>query len=207
MHGGDRSDIRTADGASGGADEHLRRVRFALRLHRCVVASEVVVTEVPSQDEVFVEQYLQHEDNPEGKIIAARLAGFLDPNVPVRAMVEHHFNRPEIQAMIRIARKKAPPRAPGEPTPESIYADMDVVFEKALAVNNPAGAVAAVKLKAQVAGLLKENVIHTHRLDVTNLTDEQLTAIAQRKPKTIEAQYTDVTPAGLGALVGPEAAS
>lgn len=158
----------------------------------------------PEQDEVFVDQFILNEDKPDGLIIAARIAGFLSPLYPVRAMAEFHLNRPEIQSALKIARKFAKKdRHTGEPTAESVYADCDVIVDQAIAVNNLAAAVAGVKLKAQVAGLLKENIVHTHRLDVTNLSDDQLAAIATRKPKMIEAEYTDITevrPAGLGAL-------
>lgn len=173
------------------------------------LSNDNVLHSEPTQDDLFVEQLLIHEDKPDGVEIAARLAGFssLENSGAIyspRVIADYHFNRPEIQAALRIARKfKRPARHSGEPTADSIYAAMDVVFERSLATNNAAGAVAAVKLSAQVAGLLKENVVHTHKLDLTTLSDSQLAAIATRKPKTIEADYADVTPAsnaGLGAL-------
>lgn len=158
----------------------------------------------PAQDDIFVEQFLANEDKPDGLIIAARVAGFLSPMYPVRAMAEFHLNRPEIQLALKAARKsKKPLRQSGEPTPDGIYADCDYIIDKAISVNNFAAAVAGVKLKAQTAGLLKESVVHTHRLDVTSLSDDQLLAIVQKKPKLIEGTFTEV-PTGLAALESAE---
>lgn len=149
--------------------------------------------DLTEQDVVFVQELVRNKDKDDAAIIAYRRAGYWEPAFPVVVAAERHLQRPEIQTALAKAMEQFKPQISGDRSRDSLLADTDKVFESALAAKDHAAAINAKRLQAQVMGWLQENVSVTHRLEITQLSDQQLEKIASKAIKVIDATAVDVT--------------
>lgn len=149
----------------------------------------------PDKDAQFVKLYLQTGDALDSYI----RTGYELHGYEKRAVAQYMLERPDIQAMLKMA-ETLKPKAAVEITRESIVSDLDVIHAAAVRASDYTPAIAAKKLQAQLAGFLQENVTVTHRLDVTQMTDERIMELLTAKSKHIEGDFTEVAPQGLGQL-------
>lgn len=151
------------------------------------------------RESVFAREYVRLENKDDAAaVVAYRRAGFIDPAYPVAVAAERMLARPEIQRLIFETRSKFKPKLKAERSRDSVLADIDAIFESALAAQDHSAAVNCKRLEAQIQGLLQENVTVTHKVDVTNLTDEQLEKIAARAVQVIDGNVVDITPKPVG---------
>lgn len=140
------------------------------------------------QDAVFVEQYVLTGD----AVTACIRAGIRDARYPITVIAERTLNRPEIAAAVNALKKIGTSAQPLEVTRESIIADMEEVYQKALTDGQYASAIGSKKLQSMLLGLLQTqiNINHSHRVDM--MTDEQLMRIAGGQARDITSAVTVV---------------
>ena len=149
-----------------------------------------ILPEDHEPDAVFVERYCQHGD----PVRACVEAGITDPRFPISVVAQRILARPEIKAAIAAIEKiGAQQQARVEITRDSILADMQSIYEKAMACGEFNSAIAAKKLQAAIMRLLDANITVNHRLIAGDLSDDDLERIASQKLRdsAIDAEYTE----------------
>jgi hypothetical protein len=130
------------------------------------------------QDQVFVETYVQSGD----AMLACVKAGIRDHKYPMDVVAKRQLARPEIKAAITAYQKIKSANVPVEVTRQSIIADMQDVYEKAIDQSQLSNAIAAKKLQAALLNLLQQNISITHTFRAEDLPDEELARIAGQGP-------------------------
>lgn len=132
-------------------------------------------------DAVFVQEYVRSGD----AVAACVISGLRDPRYDIRVHAERTLARPEIRnaidALQRIYKADA---ASAEITLDSVVADMQDVYQKALADGQYPSAIAAKKLQAMMKGWLDQKIEITHRTRVDEMSTEQLERLAKGYLKT-----------------------
>lgn len=154
-------------------------------------------------DQVFIESYLKLEGRDDAPAITAyRRAGYFDPAYPVAVAAERTLRR--LSDKIEFARSKFSSLIKTERSRESVLSDIDAVFQSALADKDHSAAINAKRLEAQLQGLLQENVTVTHRMEISQFTDEQLLKIINSKSPLVEGvEFTEVPIKGIGHMKPP----
>lgn len=127
-------------------------------------------------DAVFVQEFVKSGD----AVTACVVAGLRDPRYDIRVYAERILARPEIRnaidALQRIYKADA---ATAEITLESVVADMQKVYQEALADRQYPSAIAAKKLQAQMKGWLDQKIEVTHRTRPEEMSTAQLERLAK----------------------------
>lgn len=144
--------------------------------------------EAAEQAIIFIQEYLKTGN----AMVACSRAGIRDPRYTMEVVAERYLNRDDIQVALKAFDKLQVAAQPIEVGRESIVADMQVVFEKALSDRQYGSAISAKKLQALISGLISAKIDITHRHSVESMTDEQLMRIAAASDKKI----IDITPDG-----------
>lgn len=144
----------------------------------------------PDQIAVFIQEYVRREHQPDAGVLAVIAADLRDPQWLPHHVAEMILSKPEIQAAISAVRAVYKPPEIKEVSAETITADAETIFEKAKNDRQYTAALAAKKLQAEIAGLLKKDININVRHSVETMTDEQLEAIARRAP--IDAEFKEV---------------
>ncbi len=162
----------------------------------------VYETQQKDRDALFVREFLKNEGRDDAAAVTAyRRAGYFNPAYPIAVAAERILSRPDIQAAIAAARPNFKPKVQGERSRDSVLADIDAVFESALEAKDHSAAINAKRLEAQLQGYLQENIQVTHKLDVTELSDDQLLRIINKKASVVDAEFKEVSkPKGIGHL-------
>lgn len=152
------------------------------------------------RDAIFVKVFLQTGDG----LDACKRAGFVVHGYDDRTVAEYLLDRQDIQISLLLA-KESKERKPAvvDITRESIISDLDTIHQSAMIDKDYTPAIAAKKLQAQLMGVLQENVQVTHKMDVTQMSDEQLMKMIALKAKQEDLKMIDITPVGLGQINGP----
>lgn len=152
------------------------------------------------RDAMFVKIYLQTGD----ALDASKRAGFVVHGYDDRTVAEYLLDRCDIQEAIKVAKEsKNRKSASVDITRESIISDLDAIHQSAMIDKDYTPAIAAKKLQAQLMGVLQENVQVTHKMDVTQMSDDQLMKLIALKSKQDDLKMIDVTPTGLSQIGGP----
>lgn len=149
------------------------------------------MTDSPDALAVFVTEYVRHQDQPDAGVIALTRAGLRDPAWAPSTMAERYLAREDVQAAIAIARKFYKPVDTKEVTTQTLSDHLEHIIQQALQDRQYQPAINGRKLQAELHGLLKQQVEHTHKVTVKTLTDEQLEKIAAGG--IIEGDFKDVT--------------
>ena len=127
-------------------------------------------------DAVFVQEFVRSGD----AVTACVVAGLRDPRYDIRVYAERTLARPEIRnaidALQRIYKADA---TTADITLESVVADMQTVYQQALAANQFPSAIAAKKLQAQMKGWLDQKIEITHRTRPEEMSTAQLERLAK----------------------------
>ncbi len=151
-------------------------------------ATESILPDDPDQDAVFVERFVDTND----PVLACVQAGISDNRFPIQVVAERQLARAEIKAAIAALQKiRASSKASVEITRESVLADMQNVYEKALADREYNSAIAAKKLQAALAGWLTATLNINHRHTVDDLGTAELMRIASQG-RVIDGDYEEV---------------
>jgi hypothetical protein len=129
------------------------------------------------KDAVFVEQYRLTGD----AVQACIRAGIRDARYPITVVANRQLQKPEIVAALKALERIATSMQPLEVTRDSVVADMQDVYEKALQDGQYASAIGAKKLQSMLLGMLQTNISITHGFKPELMTDEQLMRIASAK--------------------------
>lgn len=161
--------------------------------------------EAASQAATFIEVYIRTRD----PMLAWVQAGMSDPRFTAAIAAQNYLRKPEIAAAISALEKLQEAVAANEPrveiTRESIMADVQVVFEKALSSGNFSPALGAKKLQAIIMGLVKTEVNVNHRLTAGELPDHELERIASQYMRDSSiTSGDDDSPQGIGSLPAPD---
>lgn len=140
------------------------------------------------KDAVFIEQYRLTGD----AITACVRAGIRDPSYPITVMAQRQLQRPEIKAALLSLEKIDSGMVPLEVGRESIIADMEAVYQRALTDSQYASAIGAKKMQAMLLGLLDQKITVTHGFKPEMMTEEQLTRIASGNARDITKQIIEV---------------
>lgn len=126
------------------------------------------------KDAVFVEQYRLTGD----AIQACIRAGIRDARYPITVVANKQLQKPEIVAALKALERIETSMQPLEVTRDSIVADMETVFQRALDDGQYASATGAKRLQAALLGMLEQKLSITHGFKPELMTDEQLIRIA-----------------------------
>lgn len=126
------------------------------------------------KDAVFVEQYRLTGD----AVQACIRAGIRDARYPITVVANRQLQKPEIVAALKALERIATSMQPLEITRDSIIADFQEIYEKALQDGQYASSVSAKKAQALVMGFLTTNINITHGFRADLMTDDQLMRIA-----------------------------
>ena len=152
----------------------------------------------PDTDEMFVKIYLQTGD----ALDACIRAGYMTYGYEARAVADYLLDRPDIALAIKMGQAQNRTRAPIEITRDSIVSDLENIHASAFIEKEYGHAISAKKTQATLLGFVQENVQVTHRMDVKQMTDEQILKLIALKSKQIEGEFTEVEeekqPIGLG---------
>jgi len=96
-------------------------------------------------------------------------------------VANRQLQKPEIVAALKALERIATSMQPLEVTRDSVVADMQDVYEKALQDGQYASAIGAKKLQSMLLGMLQTNISITHGFKPELMTDEQLMRIASAK--------------------------
>tara|TARA_R110000744_G_scaffold61455_2_gene126890 strand:+ start:883 stop:1380 length:498 start_codon:yes stop_codon:yes gene_type:complete len=141
------------------------------------------------RDTLFVKIYLQTGD----ALDACTRCNYMSPGYDTRMIAEYLLERPDIQLAIETGGNEA--RGPVEITRDSIVTDLETIHGAALHDDNFVAAISAKKTQAQLLGLLTSEVNINHHHEVTQMTDEQLIALLERKRKGEgHGKMIDITP-------------
>lgn len=144
--------------------------------------------EKSDQDAVFVQQYLLTGD----PITACIRAGIRDPRYPITVMADRQMKKPEIAAAIKALAKIDAAGAPMEVTRESIVADMEDVYGKALTDGQYASAIGAKRMQAMLLGYMDQKLTINHSFKVEHMSDEQLLRIAAGNARDVTKDIIEV---------------
>lgn len=151
----------------------------------------------PEKDQIFVRLYLQT-----GDVLDSFIRSGHEPHgYEKRTAAEYLLERADIQLALKTA-ETLKPKAPVDITRESIVSDYENVYSEAFRDKDYTAAIAAKKNQAAILGLISENVQVTHRMDVTQMSDEQIMKILTARSKHIDGEFTIAAPVGLGQLSG-----
>lgn len=143
-------------------------------------------------DAVFVQEYVRSGD----AVTACVVAGLQDPRYDVRVHAQHVLARPEIRnaidALQRIYKADA---TTADITLDSVVADMQAVYQKALDAGQYPSAIAAKKLQAALKGWLDQKIEVTHRTRPEEMSTAQLERLAKGY---LQTTALPALPAGLG---------
>lgn len=129
---------------------------------------------VSDQDRAFVEEMVLSGD----PLYATMRAGIREAGVELRIIAQKMIDRPDIQAAIAELKRQNKYAQPIEITNRSIAEDMERVYDAAFSDKDWKAAISAKSTQAQMLGLLVSKVEITRVLDVTQMSDAQLAAIA-----------------------------
>lgn len=129
------------------------------------------------RDAVFVEQFRLTGD----PVAACVRAGIRDARYPITIVAQRQMQKPEIVAALKALSRIETNVAPIEVTRDSIIADMETVYQKALTDGQYASAISSKKLQSMLLGLLQQNINITHGFNPELMTTEQLMRIASAK--------------------------
>lgn len=132
-------------------------------------------------DAVFIEQYRLTGD----AVTACVRAGIRDPRYPITVVANRQLQKPEIAAALKALSRIETSVMPLEVTRESIIADFQEIFERALNDGQYASSVSAKKAQALVLGYLTTNISITHGFKVENMSDDQLMRIVEGRAQDI----------------------
>lgn len=193
------------DRSAGNASDD--EFQTAMRIPRVLVGSErlnlsLATSGQSHQDAVFVEEFLRHEGRDDAAaIVAYKRAGFVEPQWPMAIAAERHLKR--LKPAIDAARKTFTTAIKNERSRDSILADLDDIYDSALKDKDHSAAINAKRLEAQLQGFLEDKVSVTHKMEIGQLSDEQLLRVINRKP-VVDGEFTDVTPKGIGHMKPPD---
>lgn len=152
------------------------------------------------QDQIFITEFLRHEGRDDAAaIIAYKRAGFVEPMWPMGIAADRHLTR--LKPAIDAARKTFTTSVRNERSRDSILTDLDDVYRSALADKDHSAAINAKRLEAQLNGYLQDNVVVTHKMDVSMMSDEQLLRIINSKP-VVDVEFQEIVPKGIGHMKG-----
>lgn len=154
--------------------------------------------EDPEKLAIFVQEFVRHDGKDDAAIIAITRSDLRDPRFHPETLADRVLAKPEIQAAIRAVRAVSKPALGSSVTTDSLVNDMQMLYEKCVDERQYTPAIAAKKLQGELTGALNKNITLTVKHSVSDMTDAQLEAIAKRK--TIDGEFTDVTP-GTGLAV------
>lgn len=141
------------------------------------------------QDAVFIDTMVANGGDAVAACVTARI---LSPMYPVDYIAKVMMERPEIETAVATLKRAKKSAATPEITRESIVADMQAAYEKAMAAGDVKGAIAAKRLQSELKKFLDSNITITHRHDVTQLSDEDLMKIASKR--VVDGEFKDITP-------------
>lgn len=144
--------------------------------------------EQADKDAVFVEQYRLTGD----AVQACIRAGIRDPRYPITVIAARTLQRPEIAGALAALKRIETSALPLEVTRESVVADMEEVFQRALSDGQYASAVGAKKLQGMLLGLLDQKLIISHSLKVELMSDDQLMRIASGSMRDVTAAGREI---------------
>lgn len=154
-------------------------------------------------DSVFVSEFVKTGDATTACIVA----GIRDNRYDIRVTAEKTLARPEIRTAIEaLQRIYQVDVAQPEITLDSVVADMQVIYQKAVDDGQYQAAIAAKKLQASLRGWLDQKIDITLRRSVDEMSTKDLERLAQGYLKTtsIAAAYRDADDADYEALPAPE---
>lgn len=147
----------------------------------------------PEQLAVFCQELVRAGDQPDAAVIAVTRAGLRDPQWPPAVVAERYLARDDVQAMVSVLKQVFKPRETKDISQQSITDDLEDVFQKAVQDRQYQPAIAAKKLQAEMAGMIRTKVDFTIANKVTELTTAELLKIAS-KSKVVDVDFVDVTP-------------
>ena len=143
----------------------------------------------PERLAVFIQEYIRREQQPDAGVLAVIAADLRDPQWLPHHVAELLLARSDIRAAIIAAREFYKPPTIKEVSAATITADAEVIFEKAKGDRQYTAALAAKKLQAEIAGLLKKDIEITHK-HVISMSDSDLEAVA--RSGVIDAEFKEV---------------
>lgn len=144
----------------------------------------------PDQDSVFIDAMNSNGGDATAACVVARI---MSPMYPIDYIAKLMMERPEIQAALGALKLIKKNSVMPEITRDSIVADMQSVYEKAMLLGDPKAAIASKRLQSELLKFLDQSITITHKTDASQLTDEELMRIASKR--TIEGDFKNVTPA------------
>ena len=152
-----------------------------------VAVAPVVLTEIDEKEASFA-LFVAQGDDPVAACIRAGLQNFqYHPEVWVRQILE----RPEIVHAIETLREAAKRQQTIAVTRQSVVADMQDIFQKAMEVGDFKEAIASKKLQAGLLGLLVEKKEVVVRRGVDEMSDDELARIAG-EGHVVDAEFEEV---------------
>jgi len=130
------------------------------------------------RDAVFIEQYRKTGD----AVTACVRAGIRDPRYPITVIAERTLARPEIQSALKSMEKLDNPLVPLQVTRESIIADFEEIFQRALSDGQYASATGAKRMQAHILGLMEQKINVTSSVNVTHMSTDALMRYLDNNP-------------------------
>lgn len=130
-----------------------------------------------SPDSVFCREYLATGSAKQAVI----RAGIVDSQYSIDVVARRTLERPEIQAAIAVLRDLGVKREPVVVTRDLILDESQVLYEVAKESGQVSAGVSALKLQAQLLGLLDQTVTVNHTMAVTELPLSELRRLAAER--------------------------
>lgn len=154
-----------------------------------VAVAPVVLTEVDEKEANFA-LFVAQGDDPVAACIRAGLQNFqYHPEVWVRKILE----RPEVMRAIETLRAATKRQQPIAVTRQSVVADMQDVYNKAMQISDFKEAISSKKLQAALLGLLVEKKEVTLRRGIDEMSDDELARIAGEGQVVTDAEFEEVS--------------
>lgn len=154
------------------------------------VLSSPVAALRDDRERVFAEQYAKHGDAFKA-LIAAKIA---NPAYPRHIIAEQLLAEPRIKAAIEAFKQVKPKRREVRLTRDSLIADIEDVFEKAMGKEDYTNALKAKQEQAQLLGLRVEKREVTVTADPQQMTTADLKKMFLEMKRQQESGMIDVTP-------------
>lgn len=143
----------------------------------------------PERLAVFIQEYIRREQQPDAGVLAVIAADLRDPQWLPHHVAELLLARSDIKAAITAARAFYKPPGIKEVSAATITADAETIFQKATGDRQYTAALAAKKLQAEIAGLLKREIDVTVK-HVVSMSDRDLEAVA--RSGVIDVEFKEV---------------
>lgn len=139
------------------------------------------------KDSAFVAEFIRTGD----KVAAAAKAGILDPMYEAGDIADAMLARPEITVAIQAARAAMSTRVKGAlVTREVLNDDVEDVFQGAMGAGKYPAAISALRLKAELNSLLKQEIEITHTMKIEDLDTASLMKLVNAKSKQKQIEGT-----------------